>query len=52
VSQIIPVGTTRGPGETPHEYTLITPDRDQAAKVGEFVYYEAAVNGHGGIRWL
>jgi DNA helicase HerA-like ATPase len=44
VSQVIPIGTTKGPGETPHEYTIITPDRDQTAKTGEFVYYETAVD--------
>jgi DNA helicase HerA-like ATPase len=40
-----PVGTTRGPGETPHEYTFITPDRQRTARNGEFVYYEATVEG-------
>jgi hypothetical protein len=40
-----PIGTTKGPGETPHEYTFITPDRDQVVKVGEFVYYETTVDG-------
>jgi DNA helicase HerA-like ATPase len=40
-----PIGTTRGPGETPHEYTFITPDRQQTARNGEFVYYEATVEG-------
>jgi hypothetical protein len=43
VSPVKPVGTTKGPGETPHEYTFITPDREGTAKVGEFVYYETAV---------
>jgi hypothetical protein len=40
-----PLGTTKGPGETHHEFLLITPDRDAVAKVGEFVYYEAVVDG-------
>lgn len=40
-----PVGTTKGPGETPHEYTFITPDRHQTARTGEFVYYEATAEG-------
>jgi DNA helicase HerA-like ATPase len=40
-----PIGTTKGPGETPHEYTFITPDRAQTAKSGEFVYYQATVDG-------
>ncbi len=35
-----PVGTTKGPGETPQEYVFISPDLDQRLKVGEFVYYE------------
>jgi len=43
---IVPIGTTKGPGETPHEYTFITPDRQQTARSGEFVYYEAIVEGH------
>lgn len=34
-----PVGTTKGPGETPLEYRFISPDLDQRLKVGEFVYY-------------
>ncbi|HHX42704.1 MAG TPA: ATP-binding protein [Chloroflexi bacterium] len=40
-----PIGTTKGPGETPHEYTFIAPDPDQRVKYGEFVYYEAAIDG-------
>ena len=40
-----PIGTTRGPGETAHEYGFITPDREQSVKVGEFVYYETQVGG-------
>lgn len=40
-----PIGTTKGPGETPHEYTFITPDRAQTAKSGEFVYYQTTVDG-------
>ncbi|MFW6135806.1 MAG: ATP-binding protein [Chloroflexota bacterium] len=39
------IGTTKGPGETHHEYLFITPDRDGMAKVGEFVYYETEVDG-------
>ena len=45
MSQVIPIGTTKGPGETPHEYTVITPDRERTAKSGEFVYYETVVDG-------
>ena len=40
-----PLGTTKGPGETHHEFLLITPDRGGVAKVGEFVYYETEVDG-------
>ena len=40
-----PIGTTKGPGETHHEYLFITPDRDEMAKVGEFVYYETKMDG-------
>lgn len=39
------IGTAKGPGETPHEYTFITPDTDESVKNGEFVYYETAVAG-------
>ena len=41
----MPIGTTKGPGETPHEYTFVTPDRQETARNGEFVYYEAKVDG-------
>lgn len=44
MNTITPIGTTKGPGETPHEYTFITPDRQQTARNGEFVYYEAIVD--------
>ncbi|NLG49956.1 MAG: ATP-binding protein [Chloroflexi bacterium] len=40
-----PIGTTKGPGETPHEYTFVAPDPEQQVKYGEFVYYEADVQG-------
>jgi DNA helicase HerA-like ATPase len=39
------VGTVKGPGETPHEYTFIAPDPDRRVKHGEFVYYWANVEG-------
>jgi DNA helicase HerA-like ATPase len=39
------IGTTKGPGETPHEYTFVTPDQQETARNGEFVYYEAKVDG-------
>ena len=40
-----PIGTTKGPGQAPHEYTFVTPDPEQVAKYGEFVYYQAAIDG-------
>ncbi len=39
------VGTVKGPGETPHEYTFIAPDPERIVKHGEFVYYHADVDG-------
>jgi len=41
----LPIGTAKGPGETPHEYTFVAPDPEQAIKFGEFVYYEARLDG-------
>ncbi len=35
-----PVGITKGPGETIHEYTFISRDDDRLLKNGEYVYYE------------
>ena len=35
-----PVGITKGPGETIHEYTLISSDEHRLLKNGEYVYYE------------
>ncbi len=40
-----PIGTAKGPGERPQEYTFLTPDRDNAVKVGEFVFYRARADG-------
>lgn len=45
MSDPIPVGTTKGPGETPHEYTFVAPDPQQEIKFGEYVYYVAQVEG-------
>jgi DNA helicase HerA-like ATPase len=39
------IGTTKGPGESAHEYTFVTPDAERRAKTGEFVYYETQVEG-------
>ena len=44
MSDIRPIGITKGPGETAHEYLFITPDRERNAKSGEFVYYAADVD--------
>ncbi len=35
-----PVGITKGPGESTHEYTFVSRDDDQVLKNGEYVYYE------------
>src|SRR5437660_10414033 len=35
-----PVGITKGPGETTHEYTFVSRDDRQELKNGEYVYYE------------
>ncbi len=46
-----PVGITKGPGESTHEYTFVSRDDNQVLKNGEYVYYEladpeqAALNG-------
>jgi DNA helicase HerA-like ATPase len=34
-----PVGVTKGPGETPHEYTFISRDEARILKTGEYVWY-------------
>jgi DNA helicase HerA-like ATPase len=39
------IGTTKGPGESAHEYTFVTPDAERQVKTGEFVYYETRVEG-------
>ena len=47
-----PVGITKGPGETIHEYTFVSRDDEQQLKNGEYVYYElpdpaqTGFNGH------
>lgn len=40
-----PIGRTKGPGETLHEFTFVAPDYEQALKRGEFVAYQAEVDG-------
>src|SRR5437773_7222096 len=48
-----PVGITKGPGESTHEYTFVSRDDEQELKNGEYVYYElsnldeAGVNSEG-----
>ncbi|MCB0130506.1 MAG: ATP-binding protein, partial [Caldilineaceae bacterium] len=39
------IGTVKGPGETPNEFTVIAPDPARQAKFGEFVYYVTDVDG-------
>jgi len=39
------IGTVKGPGETPHEFTFIAPDPERRVKHGEFVYYITKVDG-------
>lgn len=39
------IGTTKGPGESAHEFTFVTPDVERQIKTGEYVYYEALVEG-------
>ena len=45
MSERHPIGLTKGPGETPYEFTFVTPDRAQTLKVSEFVAYRAEVDG-------
>jgi DNA helicase HerA-like ATPase len=33
------IGTAKGPGQNPHEFLFISPDRDGCCKIGEFVFY-------------
>ena len=40
-----PIGTVKGPGETPNDYLFIAPDPERRVKHGEFVYYVTAVDG-------
>ena len=40
-----PIGLTKGPGETLHEFTFVSPDRAQQLRSGEFVSYRAEVDG-------
>src|SRR5438105_3522984 len=40
--EFLKIGTAKGPGDRPHEFLFITPDRDRLCKIGEFVFYVAA----------
>lgn len=39
------IGTVKGPGESPNEYTLIAPDPERRVRHGEFLYYVALADG-------
>ncbi len=39
------IGTVKGPGESPHEFTFIAPDPERRVKNGEFVYFMAFADG-------
>lgn len=41
----LPIGTTKGPGETPNEYVFVSRDPDQQLRYGEFVYYTTSSQG-------
>ena len=40
-----PIGTTKGPGESAGDFTIVTPDREGLVKIGEFIYYWDDVDG-------
>src|SRR5882762_9908889 len=44
-----PVGITKGPGESTHEYTFVSRDDAQELKNGEYVYYELSVEDESGL---
>src|SRR5438874_11030079 len=44
-----PVGITKGPGETTHEYTFVSRDDRQELKNGEYVYYELSDTDQPGL---
>ena len=39
------LGRAKGPGPTPQSFLLVSPDPDQELKVGEFITYQAQVEG-------
>ncbi len=40
-----PLGRAKGPGPTPHSFLFVSPDPEQQLKVGEFITYQARVDG-------
>src|SRR5437870_6728763 len=44
-----PVGITKGPGESTHEYTFVSRDDEQELKNGEYVYYELSQPEEAGL---
>src|SRR5437764_8390579 len=47
-----PVGITKGPGESTHEYTFVSRNSAQGLKNGEYVYYELSGLDEGGLTGL
>jgi DNA helicase HerA-like ATPase len=45
MTDLQPIGRTKGPGETHHEFTFISPDREDRLKVGEYVFHHADIDG-------
>jgi len=41
----VAIGVCKGPGETPHEFLFVTTDPELRVKTGEFVYYDALIDG-------
>lgn len=45
LADLTPVGLVKGPGEEPHQFTLISRDPDRRLRVGEFILYEVNALG-------
>lgn len=45
MSDLQPIGRTKGPGESHHEFTFISPDKDNHLKVGEYIHHQAEIDG-------
>ncbi|MCG3212538.1 MAG: hypothetical protein FOGNACKC_06208 [Anaerolineae bacterium] len=39
------IGTTKGPGQSPHDFTFVSPDAAQSLRTGEYVAYQTRVDG-------